>query len=145
MTMAQPPSTSLAEPTSDSVSRFLDEPFKTWPTTILFGALLMVIGGVAIFLGLRYMEALRFNHRNCCKVPLTLEGLRANQTAHGRNNEIPSSHQGATSADTGLWDDHDSDIRRRSELGDVHRGTVAIGEVREGRIAQRRASSSRKA
>ncbi|EXJ93872.1 hypothetical protein A1O1_02265 [Capronia coronata CBS 617.96] len=142
-TMDQQPTASFQLRTSDPVSRFLDEPFKTWPSTILFAVILMAIGGVAIFLGRRYMETLRFHTRRCCETPLTLEGQRSQLRG---NTEASATDQSADWSDIGFWDDQESDVRRRAGLGHIRPGAVAIGEVREGKIAQRRrASSSRKA
>lgn len=135
----------VPSPTSDAVLRFLDDPFKTWPSTILFVIIFLAIAGISVFLGLRYREVLRY--RQCCDAPLTLEAQRANVGEERENAETQleddntGDNTGGHSSDSHLWDDPEPSIRRRPAAAQLTR-IVTIGEVREGRIAQRRASAS---
>ena len=128
----------------DCLSHFLDEPFRTWQSTFLFGVVSVILAVVAIFLGIRYMEACQFKSYDCCKASLTLEGQsnpdmdkKASKLRGYSASETPGTPQAHPSIDL------EADIRRQFRLHCIQASNVAIGEVRQGRIAQRRASLSR--
>jgi len=122
------------------MSQLIDRPFETWQSTVFFVVVVAMLGSVAVFLGVRYLEALRFKRYDCCANPLTLEGQRSKGDPQQRAPEdvIPES------AYVDSQGHYNSDIRPRYRAGHIRPSTVGIGEVRQGRIAQRRASASRK-
>lgn len=128
---------------SDPISMFLDNPFKDWATTLLFVVLLAAFCAVAVLLGIRYMEVLQINMDNSSKTPLTLEAQRFSAGEITGGNERYHHEQGSILFDHGFQRDQEFATRHRSRPRYVQ-PAVAIGEVREGRIAQRRASSSRR-
>lgn len=125
---------------SDSLSAFIDDPFNTWQSTLVFVLLVGSFCGMAVFLGIRYIEIFRGNIGNCCKAPLTLEGQWSKQTDSTRTVQAYRHEKNPSPKDNGMRHEEQANIRR-SRTRDIQATTVEIGEVHKGRIAQRRASS----
>jgi len=120
----------------DPILHFLDHPLETWQSTIVFMIILVCLILVTVFMGRRYMEALRTDCWSPRNNPLTLESLRQ---SHSMVKTGQDEH--AASAVTGSNPFLDTDIRSRPCL---HPGPtiISIGEVHNGKIAQRRRASS---
>ncbi|OAP60155.1 hypothetical protein AYL99_05157 [Fonsecaea erecta] len=137
-------STSVQPPvTSDTITRLLEDPFGSWHTTLAFVVLLFALGSCAILLGSRYAEILRFDAHSHDELPLTLNRQRPNRSGNDAGDPGSLFEETATSQVTHSQDGHQFDLRRRPGTATVQPGYVAIGEVREGMIAQRRASFPR--
>ncbi|KAI1615632.1 hypothetical protein EDD37DRAFT_497378 [Exophiala viscosa] len=124
-----PDCTAVSSSTS-LLSRVIDQPFETWQSIFLSLAFFFAFALVVVFLGRRYVELLTFNAYSCSNPPATLEGQRAWEEA----SSVVDAH---TNPDDG------SGVRQRPRLVYVQPSIVAIGKVQAGKIAQRRASSSR--
>ncbi|KIW32641.1 uncharacterized protein PV07_04171 [Cladophialophora immunda] len=137
-------SRSMEPPTTpDTMTQLLEDPFGTWLSTFLFIVLLVALGSCAIFLGSRYAEILGFDAHHNDDLPLISEGPRQIRSGDDGEDAGYLFDETPISQITHSQDDHQFDIRRRPGTADVQPNCVTIGEVREGRIAQRRASSSR--
>ncbi|OAG41191.1 hypothetical protein AYO21_04571 [Fonsecaea monophora] len=126
----------------DALTWFLDDPFRTWNTTILFIILFFVLCGCTILLGARYAEIFRFGTIFADELPLTLEGRQAScPWRDGDGGDVGCLPGGNLLFQaTNSQDDHQFDLRRRPGTANLQPNYVAIGKVREGKIAQRRAS-----
>ncbi|OAL38405.1 hypothetical protein AYO20_02464 [Fonsecaea nubica] len=130
----------------DTLTWFLDDPFRTWDTTILFIVLFVTLCGCTILLGARYAEIFRFDENYADELPLTLEARQASGQWHdGGDGGDGGDVECLTSGNllfqaTNSQDDHRFDLRRRPGTANLQPNYVAIGKVREGKIAQRRAS-----
>ncbi|EXJ68841.1 uncharacterized protein A1O5_07773 [Cladophialophora psammophila CBS 110553] len=135
-------STLSAEPASTpgAMTKFLEDPFGTWQTTFLFIVLLIALGICVIFLGTRYAEVLRFNTYNYDTLPLTLEGRQPKRSANRGEVTAYLFAESPISQASRLQDDDQVNLRRRPGAANIRPNFVAIGQVREGKIAQRRAS-----
>lgn len=133
----------VSNSTMDQLSHLIDQPFETWQSTLCFIILLAAIGGVAIFLTAKYMEILKDTKFDCCKAPLTLEGQRQKSGQNEWNMERFSSDGSTELIEVGTRQSDESDIRRRFRPRYVQPKMIAIGDVHEGNIAKRRASSAR--
>ncbi|KIW91619.1 uncharacterized protein Z519_07587 [Cladophialophora bantiana CBS 173.52] len=132
-------STELAS-TPDAMTKFLEDPFGTWQTTLLFIVLLMALGICVGFLGTRYAEVLRFNTFSYDTLPLTLEGRQPKRSANGGEVAACLFAETPITQASRLHDDDQFNLRRRPGTANVRPNFVAIGQVQEGTIAQRRAS-----
>ena len=139
-----PPETYFSVPSSDRVPTFLDDPFGGWQSAFLFVIVVMAFGGCTIFLAFRYAEILRSNSGSGCNnAPLSLEGQHRKRSFNCQQAEEHPHLDTPPIQVPSLENDDRSDTRRRPRVRCVQPTKVAIGEVREGRIAQRRVSSSR--
>lgn len=143
MPAKQHPDALVPNSTMDQLSHFIDRPFETWQSSLCFIVVLAAIGGVAIFLTAKYMEILKDTKFDCCKAPLTLEGQRPNSGQNEWNMKRFSPDGSTELIEVGLRKSDESDIRRRCRPRYVQPKIIAIGDVHEGRIAKRRASSAR--
>ncbi|KIW57817.1 hypothetical protein PV05_02375 [Exophiala xenobiotica] len=141
MTSAEAAGAPPLEDASNWMLRSLDRPFETWQSTALFVVLIAAFAGVTIFLGIRYIEALRFNQRECCDALLSLEPHRPRND--GQDDGIYWGDESWGTGNTQMPAEQETDIRRRTRPRDIQLNIIEIGEVREGKIAQRRASNPR--
>ncbi|KAK5037893.1 hypothetical protein LTS07_001360 [Exophiala sideris] len=129
-------------PGTDLLSRIIERPFETWQSTLLSLAFVVAFAGVIFFLSRRYIEVVTFNAYSCCNPPRSLEGQRTKSRNPGHNGKACWEEK-SSAADTDFDDEDGTGIRRRTRPLYVQPSIVAIGDVHAGRIAQRRASSSR--
>ncbi|KIW45899.1 uncharacterized protein PV06_01605 [Exophiala oligosperma] len=122
---------------------FLDEPFKTWHSTIFLVVFVLAFAIVTAFLGYRYVEALKFKSCSCCKSILNperqafepdMEGQRCQGRWKKEVHDIPPIQS---------CDPHTDQIQQRIRPREVRLSIVELGEVRESGIARRRASNPR--
>lgn len=109
------------------ILNFLDHPFQTWQSSVLFAVALTCLILVCAFIGKRYIEALRMNSHHSSTNPLTLESLRPLPP--------PAETQNSATNVTG------SEFRSRPRI-QFNIPIVAVGEVHNSKIAQRRRASS---
>jgi hypothetical protein len=127
---------SLDKPLPDPILHFLDHPFQTWQSTVLFAIVLASLILVSAFMGRRYIEALQLNHWESSNNPLTLESLRPSEcTVETHEDDNGSSAVTGTEPFLGTY------IRSRPRIY-LSAPTIAIGEVHKSKIAQRRRASS---
>jgi hypothetical protein len=140
-TPAGPVGALRVEDASNWILRSLDRPFETWQSMALFVVLVAAFASITIFLGTRYMEALRFNQRDCCEALSSVEPQRPR--TDGQDDGINWGDENCRTMSSQMPAEQGSDIRRRSRSRDIQLNIIEIGEVREGKIAQRRASNPR--
>ena len=117
---------------------FLDDSFAAWQSALLFSICILALSACTIFLAIRYAETLGWNLGRCCsKTPSNLEKQLAVQSK--------DCWDGPPFAPCRSAEENSSEIRRQPQAGDVQPTAFAIGNVREGKIAQRRFSCPRNA
>lgn len=122
---------------------FLDDPLGSWRSIFLAVLSSVALCSYAIFLGFRYAEVLRPIPSIFGAAPLTLEAQIPSDTEDS-DRHLDNGPFGAYPPYSPRHDDH-SEMRRRPKATYIQSKTVPIGEVRQGKIAQRRASSARDA
>lgn len=133
---------SLSASTSATASlSFLDDPLGSWKSIFLAVLSSVALCSYAIFLGYRYAEVLRPIPGIFNTAPRTLEAQVPSDTEE-YDRHLDSELFGPYPPYSPGHDDH-SEIRRRPQATYIQSKTVPIGEVRQGKIAQRRASSAR--
>ncbi|KAK5058513.1 hypothetical protein LTR84_010776 [Exophiala bonariae] len=108
------------------ILNFLDHPFQTWQSSVLFAIVFTCLILVCAFIAKRYLEALRINNQQSSHNPLTLESLRPLPP--------PAETQYSAANVTG------SQLRPRQPI-QFNVPVVAMGEVYNSKIAQRRRAS----
>lgn len=142
LSLDQPLPTKLASDLSldkslpDPILHFLDHPFQTWQSAVLFVIILGCLILVSAFMGKRYTEALRLNSWGSRNNPPTLESLHHSHSTVGRSQD-----ENTASAVTGFDPFLDTDIKSRPGIL-LTPPRISIGEVHNSKIAQRRRTSS---
>ncbi|ETI24305.1 hypothetical protein G647_03674 [Cladophialophora carrionii CBS 160.54] len=139
----EPPRAYFSVSRPDSVLTIIDNPFRTRQSTVLVIIGVVALGICTVFLAVRYAQVLRCNMHECVKAPLTLEAQKSNRLGDDDQNEDYPDDQTPVTQSPDSYDDNHSSIRRRPRARFPQPKTIAIGGVREGKIAQRRASMSR--
>ncbi|KEF63651.1 uncharacterized protein A1O9_01629 [Exophiala aquamarina CBS 119918] len=122
----------------DPILNFLDHPFQTRQSTVLFVAILVCLILVSAFMGKRYIEALRPDSWAPRDNPMTLKSLRHSHSTV-ETHQDDNTGLGATGFAPFLDTDQRSRPRPRIHLSPP---TISIGEVHSSKIAQRRRASS---
>lgn len=130
LTQSLPTKTHLRfEPQQVSMSpilHFLDHPFQTWQSSVLFAIIITCLITVSAFMAKRYLEALRLHHWDPT-IPPTLERLRPLR--------FPSETQKSAATVTGSAPRSQPRIQFSIPI-------IAVGEVYHSKLAQRRRASS---
>ncbi|KIW68264.1 hypothetical protein PV04_04221 [Phialophora macrospora] len=138
----EPPQAYFSTPRSDSISTYIDNPFRTWQSTVLVIIGVAALGLCIVFLAVRYAQVIRCNMHDYVKAPLTLEAQKPDWSGHTDEEEGYRDDQNLVTQSPHSHHDNQSVIRRRPRARFVQPTRIAIGGVREGKIAQRRASKS---
>ncbi|OCT45782.1 hypothetical protein CLCR_01730 [Cladophialophora carrionii] len=141
--ITEPPRAYFSIPRPDLVLTIIDNPFRTRQSTVLVIIGVVALGICTVFLAVRYAQILRCNMHEHVKAPLTLEAQKSNRLGDDDKNEDYPGDRTPVTQSPDSYDDKHSSIRRRPRARLPQPKTIAIGGVREGKIAQRRASRSR--
>lgn len=122
---------------------FLDEPFKTWHSTIFLVVFLLAFVIATVFLGYRYVEVFRFKGCSCPKSILISERQELRPDMEGQRCQGHWRKERSDVSPIVSCDRHTTQIQRRIRPREVRLNIVEVGEVRESAIARRRASNPR--
>jgi hypothetical protein len=138
----EPPQAYFSTLRLDSIPTIIDNPFRTWQSTVLATMGAAALGLCTVFLAVRYAQVIRCNMHDYVKAPLTLEAQKHDWSSNIDEEERYLDDQNPATQSPYSRDDNCSVIRRRPRARFVQPKRIAIGEVGEGKIAQRRASRS---
>jgi hypothetical protein len=126
---------------TDQISKFFDAPFATYQSTFVFVWAVIFLASCTIFLTFRDYEVLSYANNVAGDVTLTLEGQRPR-----RARSIASASAAFNRSPIRSFVDlapHDGSDHRYRGSTTLDLPMVTIGEVSSGRIAKRRASTSK--